>query len=144
MGCLNIDIGLVTVTISEEVKNRFLQLLGDSCGADDFYPGWIDTENPSRSVIGFSAVFKERELYADFHNLPFYYETLGWQEYHNRIVAYVAQHPQFEGWKGHGSPFQADRLPLLVKLLNQLVEEEWNSNKTPQQKSRDGGKTSTN
>jgi hypothetical protein len=132
MEYININIGHVTVTLREEFRNRFLDLFPESIRTEDFYRGWINSNNPSPSPIGFAVMFEDSKVYADFHNLPFYYGD-NWKEYHSRIVAYVAKHPLFEGWKGHAHRFNAEQLPLLVSLLNQLIaEEEGDSEKTHQ------------
>lgn len=134
MEYINIDIGRVTVTLREEFKNRFLDLFGDLVKLDEVYGGWINSNNPSPSRIGFAAVFEEAsEVYANFHDLPFYYQN-NWEVYHHRIVSHVSKNPLFEGWRGHAHRFSKEKLPLLVKLLNQIAaEEEEDSEKTSQQ-----------
>jgi len=120
MEYINIDIGHVTVTLDEKFKNYFLDFFRESIRIDNFYRGWINSNNPSPSPMGFAVIFEDNQVYANFHDLPFYYRN-NWDEYHRRIVAHVAKHPLFRGWNGNGHRFSAEKLPLLVDLLNQLV-----------------------
>jgi len=120
---LNIDVGHVTITFLREEKERVATLLGVEDSAR-FYSGWITEENPSKNPIGFALWFdSDGRVYADFHNLPFYYRSRdGYQPYHDCIVSSVSKHPSFRSWAGQASRFNPSELPLFVDLLNDLAE----------------------
>lgn len=122
----NIDIGRVTLTVKEQDLERVQALLGDLAIGKRLYEGWIDPENPSPSPIGFYVVFDNQAMYADFHNLPYYYHNFHtkvsyWDEYHQKIFSRVTKHPAFRSWRGHNSLFDPSLLPIIVILLNRLV-----------------------
>jgi hypothetical protein len=126
MNYYNIDIGRVTLTVKEQDMERVQALLGDLAFGKRFYGGWIDNENPSPSPIGFYVVFKDQAMYADFHNLPYYYYNFHtresyWVEYHQIIISHVTKHPAFRAWRGQWSQFDPSLLPVIVILLNRLA-----------------------
>lgn len=122
----NIDISRVTLTVRQEDVDRVRALLGNLALGKRYYGGWINPENPSPSPLGFFIVFDNQTMYADFHNLPYYYYNFHtkvsyWDEYHWVIVSYVRKHPAFSLWEGQWSRFDASLLPILVNLLNKLA-----------------------
>jgi len=122
MTYFSVDIGHVTITIREEDREWLQNVLGPSSIGRTFYEGWITDDNPSPAPIGFG-VFRDGPLiYADFHNLPYYYRRR-YQAYHNEIVRYVTGHSAFRSWTGHACRFEPSQLPLLLQLLNELVEQ---------------------
>lgn len=129
MNKVSIKIGCVTVTVSKENEGDVLSLLGSlAFNSRIIKDGWITWDNPSHSSIGFAVFFDGLKIYADFHNLPYYYRDRNynnrWVQYHEAIINHVRKHPSFSSWEGHASRFEPIHLPLLVNLLNELAEEQ--------------------
>ena len=131
----NIDIGNVTVTFSEKDKSKIRYYLRDDFKEDDLYEGWISDYSDrytkrskyttSPNSIGFYIVSKpdRKEFYADFHNLPFYYQNSGYSEYMNLIVNHVRKNHLFHSWESrhiNDSPILWEHLAEFVNCLSSV------------------------
>ena len=112
----NVDIHGVTITFSPNHAAKVKSHLPGTV-EEDWYGGWIEPDNPSRSQSGFYIAFQSSDdvFFPDFHNLPFYYQQ-DYKGYMERITRHV-QRQGFPDWAGHGSPLPWTELMRFVECL---------------------------
>ena len=115
---LNFDFERVTITFESKNRQLVSHLLGGTLESSGLYEGWITDENPSTCPIGFAIFFRYSRIFADFHNLPFYYGR-NWEEYTNNLHREVSKHP--EGYRftyaKTGFTFEWSDLRLFIEIL---------------------------
>jgi hypothetical protein len=116
MDVQNANINGVTITFKSAEADRVSSLLG--LDPQIFYKGWITKENPSPCKTGFYVVFESELVFADFHNIPFYYQSEGYSQYMESIVISVTKDSRFSGWTGPASRFNAAFLIDFISLLS--------------------------
>jgi hypothetical protein len=122
---LNVDLEALTITFRSDDLALISHLLDASLDPHALQEGWITEANPSLRPIGFAAVFRYSRIFADFHNLPFYYRS-DWHGYYRSVCDRVARHPdghRFEAGTA-GLMFEWTNLLLLTHILaNRRTEE---------------------
>lgn len=118
VSCLSVDFERVTVTFQSKDRAVVARLLGGALERSRLYEGWITHDNPSPCPIGFAVFFRESRIFADFHNIPFYYGQ-DWKGYFDNVARVVFAHPEGSRFtqQSCGFEFEAGDLPLFVEIL---------------------------
>ena len=110
---LNTDVEGMTITFRSEdidLVSHLLQMPLDPLGLRE---GWITEENPSVHRTGFAVFFRYSRIFANFHDLPFYYRR-DWPDYYGKLRALVARHPESHRFEALTTGFEFEWTDLLL------------------------------